>query len=85
MTRGDIVRHLPLLLPANACSIGDDSIVYQEPYKMLRINMQAASERVLGAMRLPQLRVEFVFEGYAEQEVEDFMRRFEQVYRRGGG
>src|SRR5690606_26166404 len=84
MTSGDIVRHLPLLLPGDACSIDAGSIVYQEPYRMLRINLCAASERVLVALRLRLLRVEFVFEGYAEQDVDEFMRRFEEVYRRGG-
>lgn len=84
MTQDDFVRHLPFLLP-DGYSVDTETWVLKEPRRMLTIRMHSAADRVLGSLRLPQLRVEFEFDAYSEQDVDGFMRRLSRLYHRGGG
>jgi|GEM_PF-5927971 len=84
MTQDDFVRHLPVLLP-DGYSVDAEAWLLKESGRVLTIRMRSTADRVLGKLRLPQLRVEFEFDAYSEQEVDVFMRRLSQVYHRGGG
>ncbi len=84
MTQVDFVRHLPVLLP-DGYSVDAETWLLKESGRLLTIRMHSTADRKLGSLRLPQLRVEFEFDAYSEQEVDVFMRRLSQVYHRGGG
>ncbi|CCE22469.1 conserved protein of unknown function [Methylotuvimicrobium alcaliphilum 20Z] len=84
MTQDDFVRHLPILLP-DGYSVDAETWLLNESGRMLTIRMNSNADRVLGKLRLPQLRVEFEFDAYSEQEVDVFMCRLSRLYHRGGG
>lgn len=57
-----------------------------EPYGgTLELRWQVLSDRVLGLVRLPRLRVHYAFESISEQDRQHFMRRFDLYMQRGGG
>ncbi len=85
LTRADLLR----LLPA---AVGNDRFVdegrvfrHEEEQRSWRISLDALPDLKLGRVRLDRYRLTFVFEGYADAEIADFMARFELYFRRGGG
>lgn len=42
-------------------------------------------QRTIGALHLPVVDVELVFQGYPQADIDSFMARFHAYFRRGGG
>lgn len=50
-----------------------------------RLRLVNPRERRIAAVRLPVVDVEFVFQGYAQADIDSVMARFFAHFRRGGG
>ena len=76
------------LLPAVA-SVEYDAVLDQfshvEDARRWRLRLIEPRERTVGALRLPLVDVELVFEGYALGDIDAVVRRFFAHFRRGGG
>ncbi len=51
----------------------------------LRIELEPEGVRRIANLTLPRTILKFRFDGYAQSEIDAFMRRFERSFRRGGG
>lgn len=51
----------------------------------LNITWQAAADRKIALMRMPVLKVNFVFQGVSDEQRYTFMKRFDLYMQRGGG
>ncbi len=76
------------LLPAVA-AVEYDAVLGQfshvEEGRRWRLRLIEPRERTVGALRLPVVDVELVFEGYALGDIDAVVRRFFAHFRRGGG
>lgn len=85
VTRAEFLRLLPAAVGGAAYVEGTDGFLHREPGRSWRIGFTALPELRIGLVRLARHRVEFEFEGYAVDEIDAFMARFELYTRRGGG
>lgn len=81
----DFFRTLPAALGHRPYSVENGGVRIEEGDRRILLRLFEQSERVIGALRLPVTRVEFVFAGYPEAEIRVFMRRFDMHFQRGGG
>ena len=85
VTRAEFLRLLPAAVGGEVFVEEPDAFLHREPHRSWRILFTGLPELRIGLVRLARHRVEFQFEGYAEDEIEAFMARFELFTRRGGG
>jgi hypothetical protein len=81
----DFIRSLPAALNNPAYKINGNEIRVEWENRGLQIILSRESVRSFGPVSLPVTHVEFVFSGYSELEVQQFLERFDMCYRRGGG
>lgn len=72
------VGHVPFVEEGSA-------FMHREGERGWRIGVSPLPPLQAGLMRLDRQRLDFQFEGYSEDEIEAFMKRFEVYFRRGGG
>ena len=76
------------LLPAVA-AVEYDAVLgqfsHEEDGRRWRLRLIEPRERSVGALRLPVVDVELMFEGYALRDIDAVVRRFFAHFRRGGG
>jgi hypothetical protein len=76
------------LLPAVA-EVQYDAVLnrfsHLEKGRRWSLRLNEPHERRIGALRLPVADVTFLFEGYAQNEIDAIMERFLTHFRRGGG
>lgn len=84
-TRQDFRRLLPAAVNHVHFVEQDGAFVHRDGARGWRIGVQALPRLQIGLIRLDRQRVEFEFDGYSEQEIEEFLARFEMYFRRGGG
>ena len=85
LTRAEFLRLLPAAVGGDAFVEEVDAFIYRDRNRYWRIGFSALPELRIGIIKLTRHRVEFEFEGYAEDEIDAFMARFELYFRRGGG
>ncbi len=85
VTRADFLRLLPAAVGGVAFAEEHDGFLHREPQRTWRIAFEPLPELRIGLIRLERHRVGFTFEGYNEAEIEAFLARFEQYFRKGGG
>ena len=85
VTRAEFMRLLPAAVGGDVFAEEPDAFVHREPNRSWRIGFQALPELRIALVKLVRHRVEFEFEGYAANEIDVFMARFELYTRRGGG
>jgi len=51
----------------------------------LVIGLSLEGRRRIAALSLPTTQVHFTFSGYSQQDIEQFMARFDRAFQRGGG
>lgn len=85
VTRAEFLRLLPAAVGGSTFVEEPDGFVRRERDRCWRIGFAELPELRIGLVRLMRHRVEFEFEGYAVDEIEAFMARFELYFRRGGG
>jgi hypothetical protein len=76
------------LLPAVAAVEYDTALnrfVHVEGSRRWSLRLINPRERKIAAWRLPMVDAVFVFEGYAQNDIEAIMERFFAHFRRGGG
>lgn len=85
ITRTDFRRLLPAAVNHVAFVEEDRAFTYTEGGRGWRIGFEPLPLLRLGLIRLERHQIDFAFNGYSTQAVEDFMARFEMYFRRGGG
>jgi hypothetical protein len=81
----EFFRTLPAALEGSMFRVSGARIEVSAGWCQLRITLAPPAERRIGLLRLPVTRVTFEFTGGSEGKIEDFMRRFDRHYQRGGG
>lgn len=85
ITRADFLRLLPAAVKHAPFVEEAAAFVYREDERSWRIGFEPLPLLRLGLIRLERHQLDFAFSGYSEQEIADFMGRFEMYFRRGGG
>jgi hypothetical protein len=85
VTHQELLRLLPRALEGLEYRVLADQIVVDEPGRALRIFYAQERERRIATMRIPVTDLTFRFAGYSVSEVDQFMRKFDQSFFRGGG
>ena len=85
MTTSDLFRLLPKIAPPECFQIAQTTILIHKNEQSLLIKYHEKDSQKIGALKLPRLQLEFRFSGYTEIEANNFMKKFDTVYRRGGG
>jgi hypothetical protein len=84
-TLEDLRRLLPAAVGHVPFVEEDGAFVHREGERGWRISVSPLPPLQAGLMRLERQRLEFRFDGYPDDEIEGFMKRFEVYFRRGGG
>ena len=62
-----------------------NTIHLEEGSRNVRVELHEQPNRQLGSLDLPMERVRFEFDGYSEDEADDFMERYRTASMRTGG
>ena len=62
-----------------------DEFRHVEDGRSWRLRLIDPRQRRIASVRLPVVDVEFVFQGYAQADIDSLMERFFAHFRRGGG
>ncbi len=77
------------LLPAavNGRSLQEDAtgVTVDAAPGSVRIDVGEQQSRNIASFSLPYVKVDFAFENFSSDEIEQFMRYFDLRYQRGGG
>ena len=85
ITREEFLRALSGAFGERCYRIHQDEVFVTEAGRRIAISLSEQDERRLGALRLPRLRVDFIFSGFGRNEAEAFMTDLEVRFQRGGG
>ena len=85
ISHADFLRSLPAALNNAAYTVHGNEIRVEWENRELQILLSPQSVSHFGPVPLPVTHVQFVFSGYSELEVQQFLERFDMCYRRGGG
>jgi len=85
VTLEDFRRLLPAAVGHAPFAEQGSTFAHRERERGWRISVSPLPPLQAGLMRLDRQRLDFQFEGYSEDEIEVFMKRFEVYFRRGGG
>ena len=81
----DFFRLAPLAMEGLNFKIGEAAVYARIGDRQLKITTEKMENRKIGSLNLPQLKIDFRFNGWGKSEREEFMFRFDRVYQRGGG
>ena len=85
-SHADFLRLFPKVAGSASWQLNGSDIVLREGEgRSLLIRLEAEGERRIASLVLPRTLVEFRFDGYSPANVETFLQRFDQSFRRGGG
>ena len=85
ISHADFLQSLPAALNKAVYTINGNEIRVEREKGELQIILSRESERRFGPISLPVTHVEFVFSGYSEPEIQQFLEHFDMCYQRGGG
>ena len=85
LTHGEFFRELPAALAHREFVAEPNRVSIELERGSLEITLGSEQTRQIASLRLPYVVVGFAFEGVEEAAREDFMRRFDLGFRRGGG
>lgn len=85
ITHREFLRTLPPAVDGADFSVNENVVQVGSESRGLRIELGPERERRIASLSLPITDVRFCFTGYSEQEVRQFMQRFDLYFRRGGG
>jgi hypothetical protein len=85
ITYAELLRILPLAIEGRRYRVRDGEILIFEVDRKISIKLLKENVRVIAALRLSMINIEFSFQGYSKADIEDFMRRFKLHFHRGGG
>lgn len=82
----DFKRTLEVFMEGQPYSLSGSQVNIPSPERNVCISLGPQKERRIGpTIRLPSTPVEIVFSGFSEADRKHFMKRFEMIFRRGGG
>jgi hypothetical protein len=85
ITRADFRRLLPAAVNHVPFVEEDAAFVHRDGERGWRIGFASLPQLRLGLIRLERHQLDFDFDGYTLEEIDEFMARFEMYFRRGGG
>ncbi len=85
-TEADFLRTISIFMAGKPYQVEGSRIRIAEEEREITISLSGHRERKIGpTVSFPLMDVEFVFSGFGEEERKAFMKRFELIFRRGGG
>lgn len=84
-TPEDWLRWLPGAVDAQALQVDGQRAIVELGAGHLTLQWQVLPPRQIALVRLPRLKVSYVFEGVGDAERQRFMRYFDLYMQRGGG
>lgn len=86
ISHDDFFRIFPRVIPTEQPVIKGNAVeVRYANQRRLKIELDPEQTRALGAMRLTQTQLRFVFEGWERARVVEFLLKFERSFQKGGG
>ena len=85
LTHSEFFRTLPAALARTPCTVQGHDVIISDPPRHLVISLSPEGRRRIAALSLPTTQVRFTFSGYSQQDIEQFMVRFDRAFQRGGG
>lgn len=85
MKTSELFRLLPKIAHSECYQVDQASILINQNNHSLLVKYHEKENLKIGALKLPQLQLEFRFSGYTENEADDFIKKFDTIFRRGGG
>jgi len=81
----DFFRILPRALGSNEFERQGTTVVLKQDNQKLTIKLSKESQRRIAAMVVPVTNVTLTFSGYATEDFQLTLDRFDQYFRKGGG
>ena len=85
ISREEFLRVLPAAVAHDRFSVDGEEIRHQSESRSWRIVFRALTDRRLGRLQLPRLKVQIFLRSYSRADTGSFLRRFELYFRRAGG
>lgn len=85
LTRKMFLDTLPRALGSDAYTVDGDLVTLHDGTRTLRITFASQDTFKLGGFSIPRADVTLDFSGYAPDEAEEALKRFERYFHRGGG
>ncbi len=85
ITHVDFFRRLPAAINFTSHQVSGSATEFTVGGGSLHISLGPELRRKIALLSLPKTMVYFRFRKVSQAEVDEFMRRFELYYRRGGG
>lgn len=85
VSHAEFLSALPRLFTAGDYRIQGNTVIHESEGHRVTFELGPEHRRTIGSMTLPATRVELSLEGFGEQELREFLDRFDLRFRRGGG
>ena len=85
ISQSDFLRLLPAAVCHDPFTVDGAVIHHRSRGRSWRMVLHPLADRQLGLLRLPRLEVQIFLRGYAREQTDRFLERFELQFRRAGG
>jgi len=85
ITHSDFFRTIPRALGSEEYSRSANGVVLESDGKRLEIVVGPEGERRIALMVIPRTQVTMTFTGYNEAEIKAAVKRFDMMFKKGGG
>ncbi len=85
ITHDDLFRLLPSLAEPFDFSVSEQQITISCDNQIVTIKYSKERIRKIASFVLPVTDLDLVFTGFDQQQVKEFITKFDRVYQRGGG
>ncbi len=85
ITHAEFFRGLAAALAGHRYVVQHQGVVISEGGRCIAVALSNEEVCLIGALRLPVTRAEFVFSGYTRADAEAFMEHLGRYFQRGGG
>lgn len=85
ISHADFFRTLPAVMGETPYTVEGNAVTAKWSGGTVEIALSPEGKRSFGPIPLPVTHVEMLFRGLGEEKARDFLARFDNYYRRGGG
>lgn len=85
LTHSEFFRTLPAAMGEHPYTVVDHQVQAHQGGKQLSIRLDPQQERRIALLRIPYTWVHLEFNGYSQNEIDQFMDYFNSRFQRGGG
>ena len=85
MTHSDFFRTIPRALGSEDYTRSANGVVMETDGRRLEIVVGLEGERRIALMVIPRTQVTMTFSGYDETEIKAAVKRFDMMFKKGGG